>query len=67
LPVEYIQNLNYVHHGINRFRDAVWAYARRFPSGAMVGYWQNMEGEDVLNEVNAESRNNSLPDLILIS
>jgi hypothetical protein len=63
---DWVFNLNYVYHGINRFRDAIWAYAQRFPSGAMVGYWQSMEGEQVLNEVNAESRKNSLPDLILI-
>ena len=31
----------------------------------MIGYWQSMEGEQVLNEVNDESRKNSLPDLIL--
>jgi hypothetical protein len=56
-------NVKYVRDGINRFRDAMWGYAQRFPSGAMVGYWQSMEGEQVLNEVNAESRRNSLPDL----
>lgn len=63
---DWVFNLNYVHHGINRFRDASWAYAQRFPSAAMVGYWQSMEGDEVLNEVNAESRMNSLPDLSLI-
>lgn len=63
---DWVFNLNYVNHGVNRFRDAAWAYAQRFPSGAMVGYWQSMEGEQVLNEVNNESRKNGLPDLILI-
>jgi hypothetical protein len=59
-------NVNYVNHGIGRFRDPKWAYAQRFPAGAMVGYWQSMEGMHVLNEVNDESRKNSLPDLVLI-
>ena len=61
-----VLNLNYVNHGIGRFRDPEWAYAQRFPSGAMVGYWQSMEAEQVLNEVNDEARKNSLPDLFLI-
>jgi hypothetical protein len=30
----WVFNLNYVNHGINRFRDKQWAYAQRFPSGA---------------------------------
>jgi len=63
---DWVFNLNYVNHGINRFRDPMWAYAQRFPSGAMIGYWQNMEETQVLNEVNDESRKNSLPNLILL-
>jgi hypothetical protein len=59
-------NLNYVNHGINRFRDEQWAYAKRFPDGAMVGYWQSMEAKEILKEVNAECRNKSLQDLGLI-
>ena len=57
-------NVNYVRHGICRFRDPKWAYAQRFRSGAMVGYWQSMEPTQVLTEVNEEARRNSLPDLV---
>jgi hypothetical protein len=64
---DWLFNLNYVNHGIIRFRDAMWAYGQRFPSGATVGYWQSMEGEQVLNEVNGEARENSFPDLTLVA
>jgi hypothetical protein len=63
---DWVFNVNYVNHGIGRFRDPKWAYAQRFPSGAMVGYWQTLEATQVLKEVNDESRTNSLPDLVLI-
>lgn len=62
----WVLNANYVNHGIKRFRDPDWGYAKRFPSGAMVGYWQTMDGGQVLDEINQESHNNSLPDLTLI-
>jgi len=48
----WILNENYVEHGIRRFIDPAWSYAKRFPSGVMIGYWQTMEGDDVLREVN---------------
>jgi len=63
---DWVLNVNYVNHGIIRFRDPKWAYAQRFSSGAMVGYWQSMEGKQVLNEVNEESRKKSLSDLVLL-
>jgi hypothetical protein len=62
---DWVLNLNYVEHGICRFRDSQWAYARRFVSGAMVGYWQAMEAEQVLREVNAVARKNALTELAL--
>jgi hypothetical protein len=58
-------NLNYTSHGIGRFREPEWAYAKRFSSGAMVGYWQSMEADEVLSEVNEGCSKKSLPDLIL--
>ena len=64
--VDWVFNSNYVNHGISRFRDPQWAYAKRFPSGAMVGYWQSMEPKEVLKEVNDESQERSLPALLLI-
>jgi hypothetical protein len=63
---DWVFNTNYVNHGIGRFRDPKWGYAQRFPSGAMVGYWQSMEGNQVLHEVNEETRKNSLPQIMLI-
>jgi hypothetical protein len=65
VSASWILNLNYVGHGVWRFRDAQWAYGRRFPSGAMVGYCQTMDRAEVLNEVNEEVRRSSLPDLVL--
>ena len=61
---DWIFNVNYVVDGICRFRDPKWAYARRFRSGAMVGYLQSMNPRQVLKEVNDEVRRNSLPDLV---
>jgi hypothetical protein len=61
---DWVFNVNYVHDGIVRFKDPEWAYAKRFPSGAMVGYWQDMDAPDILSEVNREVRKKSLPDLI---
>ena len=63
---DWVLNSNYVNHGISRFCDPQWAYAKRFPIGAMVGYWQSMEPKEVLKEVNDESRKRSLPTLLLI-
>jgi hypothetical protein len=62
---DWILNSNYINHGIARFREPEWAYAKRFASGAMVGYWQSMQANDVIGEVNAECRRVSLPDLVL--
>lgn len=63
---DWIFNINYVIHGICRFRDREWAYAKSFHSAAMVGFWQSMELAQVLMEVNDEARRNSLPGLVPI-
>ncbi len=63
---DWILNLNYAHHGIARFKEPEWGYGKRAPTGAMIGYWQNMEAHDILIEVNGAIRKNSLPDLILL-
>jgi len=60
----WVLNSNYVNHGVQRFKDIEWAYGQRFASGAMVGYWQSMDGNAVLTEVNIELRKNSLPELV---
>lgn len=64
--IDWVLNVNYVNHGVCRFKEAQWAYAKRFPSGAMVGYWQSMELEEILTEVTSEARKHSIPDLIQI-
>jgi hypothetical protein len=63
---DWVLNLNYSCHGIWRFRDPEWAYAKRMQSGAMVGYWQSMEGKDVVQEVNEGCKSLSLPALALV-
>lgn len=63
---DWVLNQNYANHGIIRFRDPEWAYAKRVPSGAMVGYWQNMEAHEVLTEVTEETRKRALPDMVLV-
>ncbi len=63
LRSDWVLNLNYVDHGIDRFRNPEWAYAKRSRSGAMIGYWQSMEMHEVLGEVNRCCRDRHLPDL----
>lgn len=63
---DWVLNLNYSTHGVSRFRDPGWAYAKRMQSGAMVGYWQSMDEKELLLEVNGGCKNNSLPQLFLI-
>jgi hypothetical protein len=62
----WVFNLNYTDHGIVRFREPEWAYAKRAPSGVMVGYWQSMNGDELLGEVHEGSRKKSLPDLLSV-
>jgi hypothetical protein len=66
IRADWVFNVNYVHHGIVRFKDPEWAYAKRFPSGVMVGYWQDMEAHDVLSDVNEEIGKISLTDIVLV-
>lgn len=63
---DWVLNVNYVQNGIMRFKDPEWAYAQQGSSGAMIGYWQDMQASDVLSEINGETRRSSLPDLILV-
>jgi hypothetical protein len=60
---DWILNLNYVQHGIARFRHPDWAYAKRAESGAMIGYMQTMTPPKILAAVNDECRDKSFPDL----
>ena len=63
---DWILNFNYSVNGIERFRDPRWAYGKRAWSGAMLGYWQSMEGEELLNEVNDICHARSIPQLLLV-
>ena len=64
---DWIFNIHYVRNGICRFRDPAWGYGQRFPSGAMVGYWQSMEPAQVLTEVNQEAAKNGLSEIVPVS
>jgi hypothetical protein len=66
LRTDWMFNKNYTNHGIERFRETEWAYAKGAASGAMVGYWQSMDADDVLAEVHQEVRAKSFPDLIVL-
>ena len=63
---DWVLNVNYSEYGISRFRDPEWAYAKHAPSGAMLGYWQSMEGMEVLREVNEGCYRRSIPNLVLV-
>lgn len=60
---DWVLNLNYINHGIARFREPDWAYGKLAASGAMIGYMQSMEPADVFLAVNAECRGKTFPDL----
>lgn len=62
---DWVLNLNYVEHGVARFRNPDWAYAKRAESGAMIGYMQSMTPPAILVAVNDECRNQALPDVAL--
>ena len=49
----WVFNRNYVEHGIKRFADPNWGYAKRCRSAMMVGFIQTMHPNDVLVEVNS--------------
>ena len=63
---DWVLNVNYSENGIKRFCDPEWAYAKQASSGAILGYWQSMEGMKVLREVNDGCRHRSIPNLVLI-
>ena len=63
---DWVLNVNYSENGIKRFCDSEWAYAKHAPSGAILGYWQSMEGKKVLREVNEGCHHRSIPNLVLI-
>ncbi len=61
----WILNMNYVEHGIQRFIDPTWAYAKRFSSAAMVGYLQSMQPGEVLGEVNRAAQSHGTAAIVI--
>lgn len=61
----WILNENYVRKGVLRFIKKEFGYGKYTPSGTMVGYIQNMELNDILNEVNSYLKAESLAGIIL--
>ena len=55
----------YVKSGIARFISAGHGYGKGMPSGAMVGYLQEIALNDALNRVNAVAVSDSIPPLFL--
>jgi hypothetical protein len=60
-------NESYVRDGIQRFISEEKRYAIGVPSAVMVGYWQSMEADDVLADVNKAVVDRAIPLLILSS
>jgi hypothetical protein len=56
-------NREYVVSGIIRFVDTDYRYGENAASGAMVGYWQDMQYEKILSEVNSYIHAAGLPRL----
>jgi len=63
----WILNNNYIEHGVRRFIDRNHGYGKGVETGAMVGYVQNMELDDILMEVNAKADELAVPHLVLSS
>lgn len=60
---DWILNQNYVHKGILRFVTEEHGYAKGERSGAMVGYVQSMELDEILREVNSAAISVGITDL----
>lgn len=61
----WVLNVNYVEHGILRFVAEEHGYGKATPSGAMIGYVQSMELDEILSQVNAAGQNRLLPPIVL--
>lgn len=60
---DWVFNENYIHHGVLRFVTEEHAYAKGEKQAAMVGYVQNMDFVDILDEVNKTATKVSIPTL----
>ena len=64
---QWVLNSNYVEHGVHRFVDPQWGYGKRFPSALMIGYWQTMDSDLLLAEINGYLHAKGLPEITLSS
>jgi len=64
---KWILNENYVFHGIKRFILPEWGYSKSMSSGAMIGYVQDMELDDILDQVNDYASKEEITKLSLSS
>jgi len=62
-----VLNGNYVTDGVVRFKDVSHGYGMSCASGAMIGYIQSMDSDDILAEVNAACKGNKVPQIALSS
>ena len=62
---QWVLNKNYVANGVNRFVDPQWGYAKRFPAALMIGYWETMDGNVLLAEINSYLMSDGLPNMSL--
>jgi hypothetical protein len=62
---DWILNENYIAHGINRFIADEYGYAKGEASGAMIGYVQDMQFDQILQHVNDTATTASIPLLML--
>ena len=60
---DWILNQNYVNKGVRRFITEEHGYAKGEKSGAMVGYVQSMELDEILHEVNSAAVSVGIPEL----
>ncbi len=60
---DWIINENYINHGVLRFLKEDYGYAKDEISGAMVGYIQSMDFDEILCEVNNAASPQAVPPL----
>lgn len=60
---DWILNQNYIKNGVLRFITEEHGYAKGEKSGAMVGYVQSMEFDEILREVNIAAISAGIPEL----
>lgn len=59
----WVLNENYAERGMLRFMRSEHSYAKGCSSASMIGYIQNMDGNDLLTEVNAFAAERTIPSL----